>query len=262
MSEVKFNVAYTTDLLIFGIDSRKNANTRSLPKKYFSILLVKRNKEPYMNKWCLPGGFIDNDETSLIASSRVLKKETGLTDVYMQQLKVNDSLDRDPRGRVISVSYMALIDRTLLKDTLNEEASWFDMDVIEGNGTYIVNLSNGEDIISYEVKRNDIDIKSEEYSYEIERKSELAFDHDKLIIEGIMALRDKVNKTDIVFNLMPQEFTIGELKQVYELLLNKKLINSAFRRTIADKVILTDKMIKTGGHRPSILCRYNEERNK
>ncbi|HAB67133.1 MAG TPA: ADP-ribose pyrophosphatase [Firmicutes bacterium] len=262
MSEVKFNVAYTTDLLIFGIDSRKNANTRSLPKKYFSILLVKRNKEPYMNKWCLPGGFIDNDETSLIASSRVLKKETGLTDVYMQQLKVNDSLDRDPRGRVISVSYMALIDRTLLKDTLNEEASWFDIDVIEGNGTYIVNLSNGEDIISYEVKRNDIDIKSEEYSYEIERKSELAFDHDKLIIEGIMALRDKVNKTDIVFNLMPQEFTIGELKQVYELLLNKKLINSAFRRTIADKVILTDKMIKTGGHRPSILCRYNEERNK
>lgn len=262
MSEVKFNVAYTTDLLIFGIDSRKNANTRSLPKKYFSILLVKRNKEPYMNKWCLPGGFIENDETSKDASSRVLKKETGLTDVYMQQLKVNDNVDRDPRGRIISVSYMALIDRTLLKDTLNEEASWFDIDVIEGNGTYIVNLSNGEDSISYEVKRNDVDIKSEEYSYEIERKSELAFDHDKLIIEGIMALRDKVNKTDIVFNLMPQEFTIGELKQVYELLLNKKLINSAFRRTIADKVILTDKMIKTGGHRPSILCRYNEERNK
>ena len=59
---------------------------------------------------------------------------------------------------------------------------------------------------------------------------------------------------------MPQEFTIGELKQVYELLLNKTLVNSAFRRTIADKVILTDKMIKTGGHRPSILCKYNEKR--
>lgn len=261
MKEI-FNVAYTTDLLIFGIDSRENTNTRSLPKKYFSILLVKRNKEPFMNKWCLPGGFVELDETSKVASSRVLKKETGLENVYMQQLKVNDGVDRDPRGRVVSVSYMALIDRTLLVDDLNSEASWFDIEVLENDDIYEVNLTNGKDSINFEVKRNAIDLKSEEYSYEIVKKSDLAFDHDELIIEGIMALRNKVNNTDIVFNLMPQEFTIGELKQVYELLLNKKLVNSAFRRTIADKVILTDKMIKTGGHRPSVLCKYNEKRDK
>lgn len=262
MMDVKFNVAYTADLLIFGIDSRQNANTRSLPKKFFSILLVKRGKEPFMNKWCLPGGFIGSDETSKNASSRVLKKETGLTDVYMQQLKVNDSVDRDPRGRVVSVSYMALIDRTLLTSDLNDDASWFDIDVIEDGENYLINLTNGEDNINFEVKRNVIDLKSEEFSYDVVKKSDLAFDHEKLIIEGIMALRDKVNKTDIVFNLMPQEFTIGELKQVYELILNKKLVNSAFRRTIADKVLLLDKMVQTGGHRPSVLCKYNEKREK
>lgn len=256
------NVAYTTDLLIFGIDSRENVNTRSLPKKYFSILLVKRNKEPFMDKWCLPGGFIELGETSKEASSRVLKKETGLEHVYMQQLKVNDKVDRDPRGRVVSVSYMALIDRTLIPEEMNEGASWFDIDVIEDKDIYRVNLSNGEDNISFEVGRRDIDVKSEEYKYEVIEKSEMAFDHDEILIEGIMELRRKVNNTDIVFNLMPQEFTIGELKQVYELLLNKKIVNSAFRRTIADRVILTDKMIKTGGHRPSVLCRYNDNRER
>lgn len=253
-------VFYTTDLLMFGIDSRKGANTRALPKKYFSILLVKRGKEPFINSWCLPGGYIGSQETAKEATSRILEKETGLRDVYMQQLKVNDEVERDPRGRTVSVSYMALIDRTILNTDLREEACWFDIEVIEQKDLYTVKLSNGSDTISYDVKREAIDIKSDEYKYEIVGEDGLAFDHAKIIIEGIMELRNKVNNTDIVFNLMPQEFTIGELKQVYELLLNKSLINSAFRRTIADRVILTDKMVKTGGHRPSVLCRYNDKR--
>lgn len=253
-------VDYTTDLLIFGIDSRENTNSRALPKKYFSILLIKRNKDPFMNSWCLPGGYINSDETSKEASNRVLTKETGLTDVYMQQLKVNDDVLRDPRGRTISVSYMSLIDRTLLKSTLREEACWFDIEVAEKENLYTIILTNGVEKITYTTKRTAIDLKSDEYEYEVLDKNDLAFDHAKLIVEGIMELRNKVNNTDIVFNLMPQLFTIGELKQVYELLLNKPLVNSAFRRTIKDKVILTDNMIKTGGHRPSVLCKYNEKR--
>ncbi len=262
MKKIKFNVAYTTDLLIFGIDSRKNANTRSLPVKHFSILLVKRDKEPFVDKWCLPGGFIESGETSKIASDRVLTKETGLTNVYMQQLSVNDAVNRDPRGRVISVSYMALIDRTLLVEKLQENACWFDICITEENNFYHIVLTNGEETINYDVKKIPIDIKSDEYNYEVTSQSNLAFDHAKLIIDGIMELRNKVNNTDIVFNLMPEKFTIGELKQVYELLLNKKLVNSAFRRTIADKVILTEEMVQTGGHRPSVLCQYNEENLK
>ena len=252
-------ISYTTDLLIFGIDSRESDNLRSLPKKYFSILLVKRNKEPFMDKWCLPGGYVKKEETSKEASLRILEKETGLKDVYMQQVGVYDKVDRDPRGRTVSSSYMALIDRTILNQELDSNVAWFDIEVIEKDSTINVRLVNNEDVITYEVRKITIDKKTKEYEYEIINKSDLAFDHDEIIIKGIMDLRHKVDTTDIVFNLMPEEFTIGQLKQVYELLLGRELVNSAFRRVIAPKIIETDKMVRTGGHRPSIVCRYNEE---
>ena len=75
-------IDYTSDLLIFAIDSRISDNVRSLPKKYFSILLVKREKEPFINKWCLPGGYVKAHETSKEAAIRILEKETLLKDVY------------------------------------------------------------------------------------------------------------------------------------------------------------------------------------
>ena len=252
-----FNFAYTTDLLIFGINSRVD-NIRALPEKSLSLLLVKRTKEPYKDKWCLPGGFILKDETSKEATKRILKKETGLSNVYMNQVRVNDDVNRDPRGRVISISYMALIDRTLLKEKLNTEACWFDLTLTSKDNKYEITLTNEQEIITYQVKKNIIDQKASQYSYQA-LKNDLSFDHAKLIIEGLMDLRNKVKSTDIVFNLMPEYFTIGELKQVYEILLGKKLINSAFRRVIADRLIVTNEIIKTGGHRPSQLCKYKGE---
>ena len=173
----------------------------------------------------------------------------------MQQLQVIDGVMDDLRGRVISVSYMSLLDRTLMEN-VRECASWFDILLTEIEDKIIVNLTNGKDTISYKVSKIPIDVKSEDYDYKVTTNSKLPFFHDKLIIEGIMKLRNKVKSTDIVFNLMPELFTIGELKQVYELILNKKLINSAFRRVMADKVIFTSELVKTGGHRPSYLCRY------
>ena len=250
-------IDYTSDLLIFGIDSRVSGNVRSLPKKYFSILLVKRNKEPFNNKWCLPGGYVNNNETSKEAALRILGKETSLKDVYIQQVGVYDSVNRDPRGRTISSSYMALIDRTILKQEISKDAAWFDIEVVEKEDIVSIKLIN-EETISYDVKKITIDKKTNEYEYKVINKSELAFDHDEIIVKGIMDLRYKVNSTDIVFNLMPEEFTIGELKQVYSLLLGRELVNSAFRRVIAPKIIETGKMISTGGHRPSMLCKYNE----
>ncbi len=252
-------VDYTSDLLIFGIDSRIDNNVRTLPKKYFSILLVKRSKEPFKNKWCLPGGYVNIDETSFEASTRILTKETGLSNVYMQQVGVYDRKDRDPRGRTISSAYMALIDRTMLHNKLNSDASWFDIEINEQDEKINVKLINDNEEINYQVKKVTIDKKTNEYKYEIINDSDLAFDHDEIIIKGIMDLRNKVNNTDIVFNLMPELFTIGQLKQVYELLLGKSLINSAFRRVIAPKIIETGEMVRTGGHRPSMLCRYNED---
>ena len=245
------NFGYANDLVIFGVDSRRDDNLRVLPVKHLSVLLVKRNKEPDVGKWGLPGGFIKIDETSRDASVRVLKKETGLDNVYMQQIGVNDLVSRDSRGRIISTTYMALVDRTLIKDELNKDASWFDLEI---NDEKIV-LSNQEDRIEFRVKRKTIDEKSEEYEYELVDQK-LTFDHDIILYKALMELRNKVNNTDIVFNLMPKLFTVGELKQVYELLLGKKLVNSAFRRWINDRIEFSGQYVSTGGHRPSELCRY------
>lgn len=251
-------VDYTTDLLIFGIDSKENDNLRSLPYKYLSILLVKRNKEPFKDKWCLPGGYVYENEISKEASKRILEKETGLINVYLQQIGVYDGVDRDPRGRTISSSYMALVDKTLLKQKLNKDACWFDIELEELDNKIKVLLKNETECLEYEVNKVIVDKKTEEFEYKVLSHSDLAFDHEEIIIKGIMTLRNKVQNTDIVFNLMPKEFTIGQLKQVYSLLLGKELVNSAFRRVIASKVVETGKMIKTGGHRPSVLCRYKE----
>ena len=259
MKQEYFNMAYTNDLLIFGIDNVESKDCRSLPEKRLSILLVKRNKEPFKDYYALPGGFVNLDESSLKSVSRILKKETGLDKVYMQQLRMYDDVNRDIRGRVITLAYISLVDRTLIKNKLNDYANWFDILIDEKNDNIEVTLYNEHEKIKYEVKRETIDVKIDEYNYKIKKSSnKLAFEHEEIIINGVMELRKKVTNTDIAFNLMPEYFTIGELKQVYELILGKKLINAAFRRIISDKIEVTDKMIKTGGHRPSNLCKYKK----
>ena len=252
------NFGYANDLVIFGVDSRRNDNLRTLPIKHLSILLVKRNKEPDPDKWSLPGGFIGLEETSKAASIRVLKKETNLSNVYMQQIGVNDSIDRDSRGRIISTTYMALVDRTLIKNELNENSSWFDLEVKEEKNKISISLYNDKEKIEYKVKKIIIDKKSGEYEYQLLDKG-LSFDHDIILVKALMELRNKVRNTDIVFNLMSQLFTIGELKQVYELLLGKTLVNSAFRRWINDRIEFSGQYTSTGGHRPSELCKYKEK---
>lgn len=254
-----FHFAYASDLLIFGIDSRKNDNCRMLPNKFMSILLVKRTKEPFKDKWCLPGGFVGLEETSKEAAVRILKKETNLSNVYIQQINTFDDVNRDPRGRIISTSYIALVDISKLKDNLDENACWFDIELIENKINNIIKLRNNEEEMTLTIDKKLNSITTNEYNYTLKDNGNLGFDHGLLINTGINELINKVNNTDIIFNLMPKEFTIGELKQVYELILGKKLINSAFRRVIKDKVISTDKSVKRGGFRPSMLFKYNKE---
>lgn len=251
------SVKYATDILIYSIDSRDNSNCRELPKKYFSILLIKRDKEPFKDKWCLPGGYVFEDETSYDAAKRVLKKETNLTNTYIEQLGVFDDLKRDPRERIISTSYMSLVDKSLITEELSSNAKWFDIAIEESNNELKIKLIN-EDIITINIRKNLVNKKANQYTYEL-LDSNMSFDHGLMIAKGIIELRTKAETTDIIFNLMPEKFTIGELKQVYEIILGKKLINSAFRRVIAKKVKEVDEQIKTGGHRPSQKFIYREE---
>ena len=100
------------------------------------------------------------------------------------------------------------------------------------------------------------DKTTDRYKYDVVANDKLAFDHPLVIVSGISRLKNKLEYTDIVFNMMPEYFTLGELQQVYELILGKKLLDPAFRRIIANKVEKTDKMRTGGGHRPSILFTY------
>lgn len=248
---------YTADLVIFGISTKVNDNCRELSKKSLSVLLVKRKNEPYKNQWCLPGGYVFDDETSVNAAKRILKKETNLSDFYLEQLKVFDDISRDPRGRTVSVSYMALVDREKIKQELLPSAEWFEIDTSSVNNDIDISLNDGDNPIKVKIKKKIINDKADQVSYSVV-SSELGFDHGLILNEGIQSLRNKAMYTDIIFNIMPDKFTIGELRQVYEIILNKKLVNSAFRRIINPKLEATNEIIKNGGHRPSQYFKYKK----
>lgn len=253
-------LSMTADTLIFSVADEEVSNYRKLPEKKFSVLLVKRDNYPFKDKWCIPGGFVGIEETIDDAAKRVLEIETNLHDIYMEQLYTFGSVDRDPRMRVISTAYMALVDKNRLKDHLSSNASWFQMNILEDEKDIQVTLDNGIENFSILVEKVLKNSTSDRYEYVVKKNNHLAFDHAKVIVSGISRLKNKVGYTDIVFNMMPKYFTLGELQQVYEVILGKKLLDPAFRRIIKNKVEKTDKMQTGGGHRPSVLFQYKESK--
>ena len=253
-------LSMTADTLIFSVADEEVGNYRKLPEKKFSVLLVKRNSYPFKDKWCLPGGFVRIDETLDDAAKRILKTETNLKDIYMEQLYTFGDVNRDPRMRIVSVSYMALVDKNRLRDHLSNNASWFTMHILEDEKEIQVTFDNTIENFSITIEKKLKDQTTDRYEYIVKKNSMLAFDHAKVIVSGISRLKNKVGYTDIVFNMMPEDFTLGELQQVYEVILDKKLLDPAFRRIIKDKVVKTNKVKTGGGHRPSILFQYKKNK--
>ena len=252
----------TSDIALFSVSDGSQSNYRKLKQKYFSILLVKRNNYPFKDMWCLPGGFVGINETCEEAARRVLATETNLHDVFLEQLYTFDSIDRDPRCRVISVSYMGLVDKNKLNDSLFPNASWFNIISLEDEKSFHVTLDNGEEQIKFVINKILKEKTTDRYRFEIAENKSLAFDHPRVIVSGMERLKNKITYTDIVFNMMSEYFTLGELQQVYEVILGKKLLDPAFRRIIANKVEKTNKMQTGEGHRPSVLFKYKGKINE
>lgn len=251
-------LSMTADILLISVSDEESNNYRKTSKKMMSILLVKREDFPYKGKWCLPGGFLNpNTETLEDCAKRVLKNETNLSNIYLEQLYTYDAMNRDPRTRVVSTSYIALVDKNKLTEMINPNASWFDVVLLEEKNNVVnITLDNGKDTIHLVIKKELREKTTDRYRFVEVKNDALAFDHALVILAGLERLKNKLNYTDIVFNMMPEYFTLGELQQVYEVILNKKLLDPAFRRIIASKVVKTKKM-KTGeGHRPSALFKY------
>lgn len=206
-------MAVAADAVVFGISKSKAENYRKTGKQSLNVLLVRRREHPFKDKLALPGGFVLPSETIGETAERVLREKTGLKRIYFEQLYTFSGIDRDPRMRVISCAHIALIDAE--KAQPEDGAEWVSLDKING--------------------------------------SELAFDHAEIITEALNRLRGKIEYTDIVFHMMPEKFTISELQEIYETVLEKKLLPAAFRRTIADKITETEEFTQNAGHRPSRL---------
>ncbi len=147
-------LSLTTDILVLSVSSNDNSNYRKTDDKKMSVLLVKRENYPFKDKWCLPGGFVGINEELDEAPKRILKNETNLDNIYLEQLYTFGSVNRDPRMRIISTSYMSLIDKNMFHESLNKNASWFDITLYEEkNNIVTIVLDNNKETISFKIKK-------------------------------------------------------------------------------------------------------------
>lgn len=272
----------TVDMLIYTVADRKKESNRKLAKKDLRILLIKRKDHPYIGQWAIPGGFVNMNESVEASAIRELKEETNVDSVYMEQLYTWGEANRDPRMRVISTSYMALVDSSNLNVKAGddaEEAKWFTIktNLLEekksvSEGVFKVEQKIGLQLISEDEEDSIFSTLLVESTTEkavtktettivhsVINTDNIAFDHLKVIHYGLERLVNKMEYTPIAFNLMPEYFTLTELQMVYETILSRKLIKANFRRKILPMVIETEMVRGDSAYRPSKLFKFNPE---
>ena len=268
------------DMAIFSImEEGESDNFRKLPQKALKILLVKRAEYPFKDMWALPGGFCNSSEDVCETAYRKLFQETNVKNAYLSLTGVFGEKSRDPRGWIISNTYLALVDGSVCEvqpGTHVREAGWFSVIVTselvkkEIKGDAIDVWTDYELSLVCEKQNLKIGGKIREYKhffachetvkYEILENEGLAFDHAKIILHTILALRKTVeNDIRIGFDLMPELFTLTQLQNAFELVLDEKLLAANFRRKINNYVIETEQSIEGAGHRPAKLFKRNVE---
>ena len=204
--------AVTTDCVIFGFDGER-----------LQVLLIERGIEPYKGRWAFPGGFLKMDETAEEGALRELKEETGLEGAYMEQFHTFSVPERDPRERVITIAYYALVKIQEVKggdDAVS--ARWFPLDEIPS----------------------------------------LAFDHDYILRMATQRLREQIHFQPIGFELLPEKFTIKELQLLYESILGINFDRRNFAKKMTHLEILTDleETIWPTPKREAKLYKFNAEK--
>lgn len=243
----------TVDMMILGMSEELDS---------LKLLLIQRKNHPYIDTWALAGGFVEIDESAYTAACRELEEETGLTNVYLEQLYTMSQPRRDPRMRVIAIAYMALFplaQQTRLKPGDDaKDALWFDVKLTDK----MLSLTNTEKNIQIEYSlmnktfKNGV-VKIDNYVPSLVSEQALAFDHVEIVLEGLMRLRNKVTYSDLAFNLVPRKFTLPDLQKVYETILGKKLYKTNFRESIIKKVTpLDEKGVSITGKKKSLLYKY------
>ncbi|BFM41165.1 NUDIX domain-containing protein [Synechocystis sp. LKSZ1] len=207
--------ALTVDCVVFGF-----ADPAEL-----QVLLIERALPPFQGQWALPGGFVHLDESLEEAARRELQEETGVENIFLEQLYTFGSVNRDPRERVVSVAYYALInlsEHPLQASTDAKATAWFSLTALPP----------------------------------------LAFDHDQILALAISRLRSKVRYEPIGFELLPEKFTLTQLQRLYEAILGHSLDKRNFRNKLLKMEVLTPLSETQQGvaHRAARLYRFDPER--
>lgn len=204
----------TVDCVVFGVD-----------ESTLKILLIERDVEPFRGQWALPGGFVRLEEDLETAARRELAEETGVTKLYLEQLYTFGGVERDPRGRVITVSYYALVrlaEHRVKAATDARDAAWVAIDDLPA----------------------------------------LAFDHRRIVEVARERLRGKVRYEPIGFELLPHKFTLTQLQTLYEIVLERSLDKRNFRKKILgmDLLVELEEFEEGVAHRAARLYRFDERR--
>lgn len=208
------DIQLTVDVVIFTVRAES-----------LRVLLVRRGVPPFEGAWAIPGGFVLENEPLAEAARRELAEETGASDVYLEQLYTFGAPERDPRGRVVTVAYFALVppDRLDIRAGSDAaEAAWFD----------------------------------------VARVPELAFDHAEVLDAALRRLRGKVGYSEVGFELLPERFTLSELQAVFETILGRPLDKRNFRRKVKLLEVLVehDEWERQGASRPARLYSFARDR--
>jgi 8-oxo-dGTP diphosphatase len=206
--------ALTVDCVIFGLDESHQ----------LKVLLIQRKNDPFAGRWALPGGFVDMDESLEAAALRELEEETGVRDVFIEQLFTFGAPERDPRGRVVSVAYYALVNLSEHPVEAASDARWVEW-------------------------------------FPVQELPPLAFDHDKILQMATNRLRAKVRYQPIGFELLPEQFTLSQLQQLYETVLGVDELNKRNFRTRILKMGVLREVGKQENvaHRPARLYSFDKE---
>ena len=206
--------ALTTDCVIFGFDEGE-----------LKILLIERKHDPFKGSWAFPGGFVNMDETTEVGARRELLEETGMQDVFVEQLYTFSDVERDPRGRVVSVVYFAL-----------------------------VKLSD------YSIEAGD-DAKNVEW-FPVSNIPDLAFDHKMILQIALQRIKGKIKYQPIGFELLPEKFSLSELQHLYEAVLGIDLDKRNFRKKILKMNLLLELSENQNNvsHKPAKLYRFDKEK--
>lgn len=189
------------------------------------VLLIQMKKAPFEGRWAFPGGLIDHSETTEHAARRVLKTQTGVNDVYLEQLATFDEPTRDPIGRVVSVAYFALVPRLGVELHTTEKYA---------------------------------DVRW----WNVSRLPKLAYDHGQIAQVALARLRAKLEYTNVVWSLLDEEFTLTELQRIYEVILGRTLDKRNFRKKLLGLGLLasTKKRRKGEAFRPAELYRFKQRK--